>query len=77
MTKNSHLLIHQISSEFWGKMNEFEDEMENLNRLMKVSKNIYKEYTSIPEEEIDQILKHDMWWGPEKCLEYKIIDEII
>ena len=27
ITKNSHMLIHQMSTGFWGKYNEFLDEM--------------------------------------------------
>ena len=33
ITPYSHMLIHQISSGFWGKMHEFEDEMKNLGYL--------------------------------------------
>ena len=28
MTKNSFMLIHQLSTSFWGKYEEFEDEKE-------------------------------------------------
>ena len=36
MHKNAHMLIHQMSSGFWGKMEEIKDEMKNLNRIEKV-----------------------------------------
>jgi ATP-dependent protease ClpP protease subunit len=44
---------------------------------MKKIKKIYSENTKIPKEELDKILKHDIWWEAEKCLEYGLIDEII
>ena len=47
------------------------------NDLMKKIKNIYREHTKIPKKEMDEILKHDIWWEAEKCLEYGLIDEII
>ena len=77
MTKYSHLLVHQLSGGLWGKMNEIEDDMQNLERLMDVIKNIYNEYTNIPEDKLDEILKHDIWWKPEICLEYGIVDEVL
>ena len=36
------MLIHQLSSGSWGKMNELEEEMENLKELMNSIKTIYK-----------------------------------
>jgi len=74
--KHSHMLIHQLSSCFWGKMNEFDDEMENLNKLMDLIRNIYKEHTNVPKKKLDAILKHDLWWDADKCLEMGLVDEI-
>ena len=33
---NSYMLIHNISSGFWGKMHEMEDEMKNLENIIKL-----------------------------------------
>ena len=35
ITKNSYMLLHHISSECWGKLNELEDEIKNLNLITK------------------------------------------
>ena len=32
---HSYMLIHQLSTVFWGKMHEFDDEMNNLKNLMR------------------------------------------
>lgn len=77
MRKNAWMLIHQLSSGFWGKYAEIKDEVENLDRLMDTIKRIYKEHTKVPMKEIDGILKRDIWWDAQTCLKYGLIDEII
>lgn len=73
---NAHMLIHQLSTECWGKMNEIEDEFKNLQDLMAKIKKIYKEHTKIPKKELNDILKHDLWFDSEKCLKFGLVDEI-
>jgi len=77
MTKNSFMLIHQLSSSTWGKYSELKDDIQNCDRLMDMIKRIYKQYTKVPDSEVDQILDHDLWWDADKCLEMKLIDKII
>ena len=74
--KNAFMLIHQLSSSSWGKMCELEDEMENLKQLMNKIKQIYRDTANIDEKELDEILKHDLWWDAKKCLKNGLIDEI-
>lgn len=74
MRPNAYLLIHQLSSSFWGKMQEIEDEYVNLKGLMKKIKKIYKQHCTIPKKELKEILKHDLWWEYDKCLEYGLVD---
>jgi len=73
---HSFMLIHQISSIFWGKYREFKDEMENLKKIMKVIKSIYSQYTKLPEKKINEILEHDLWLDAKECLKYGLVDEI-
>jgi ATP-dependent Clp endopeptidase proteolytic subunit ClpP len=77
MSRNSYMLIHQLSTNFWGKYSEFEDEKQNLDLMMTTIKNVYKEYTQVPMEKLDEILKHDLMWDAKTCLNYGLIDEII
>lgn len=77
INRHAYMLIHQISSFMWGKYEEFKDEMENLDKLMLMIKNVYKEYTKIPMEKLEEVLKHDLWFDAQKCKEYGMIDEII
>jgi ATP-dependent protease ClpP protease subunit len=73
--KNAYMLIHQLSSECWGKMAEIEDSYKNLKGLMSKIRNHYKEYTAIPKDELKVMLKHDLWMNSDKCLEYGIVDD--
>lgn len=75
--KNSMMLIHQLSTGTYGKYSELEDDMENNKRLMKMIKDIYKQYTKVPMKNIDEILKHDLWFDSAKCLEFGLVDHIL
>jgi len=77
MHRNACMLVHQLSGHLWGKFQDMQDDMQNSEMLMKKIKNIYRQYTKIPEEKMDEILKHDIWWDAEQCLEYGLVDEII
>lgn len=77
MTENSFMLIHQLSSITWGKYREIKDDMDNCDVLMDLIKRVYFQYTDVPENEIDQILDHDLWWDSGKCLEMGLVDKII
>lgn len=74
---NSYMLIHQLSSMSWGKMDEMEDEMCNLKELMKRIKMIYKKKTKINKDDLSEILKHDLWWDAKKCLSVGLVDKIL
>jgi len=75
--KNSLMLIHQLSSGSYGKFSEMEDDMENNRRIMKMIKDIYKQYTKVPMKQIDEILKHDLWFESSKCLELGLVDQVL
>ena len=77
MSRNSYMLIHQLSSNFWGTYANFDDEKKNLDLMMKTIKDIYKKYTKLPMKKLDEILKHDLMWDAKTCLEYGLIDEIL
>jgi len=74
---NSFMLIHQISSGMWGKYEELKDSIDNCDLFMGIIKDIYHEHTKIPKKKLNEILKHDLWFDAETCLEYGLVDEII
>ena len=77
MSRNSYMLVHQLSTQFWGTYSNFEDEKKNLDLMMKTIKDVYNQYTKIPMKKLNEILKHDLMWDAKTCLEYGMIDEII
>ena len=77
MSRNSYMLIHQLSSALWGKYSEIEDEKKNLDLMMETIKSVYKEYTKVPMRKLDEILKHDLLWDAKMCLKYGLVDEVI
>lgn len=70
------MLIHQLSSWFGGKMTAIDDEYKNLSQMMDTIKDVYRKYTRIPAAELDDILKKDLWWKSDKCLQCGLVDEL-
>ena len=76
MFKYSEMLIHQLSTGFWGKYEEMVEEAKNCKKLMKMMKEIYKTYTEIPDEILDQLMTKEINLNSKKCLKYKIVDTV-
>lgn len=75
--RHSFMLIHQISSGFWGTYEEFKDEEENLTKFMELLKSMYKTYTKLPVKKLNEILKRDLFLTAEEALTWGLVDEII
>ena len=73
---NAMMLIHELSAGCWGKMSEIEDEYKNLQDLMVKIKKIYKENTNLSKKELNEILKHDLWFDSDLCLKNGMVDEL-
>ena len=76
ITPHSYMLIHQLSSGCWGKFSEIEDEFNNLKKLMKMIKELYKEHTKVRMKTLDETLKHDIWWDAKECIGQGLVDKI-
>ena len=77
MSKNSMILIHQLSSGGEGKYQELDDNMKNLRQMMNKVKSIYISKTRLEYLQLEDILKHDLWLDAEICKKYGLVDEII
>ena len=73
---HASMLIHQISSEFWGKMLELEDQLKNLKQATIKIRRIYKKNTKIPKRQLTTLLKHDLMLDSKRCIELGLADEI-
>lgn len=76
MQKHATLLIHQMTTGFYGKFEEFMDEVDNSKKSMKMIQDIYKEKTKIPEKELEKLMKKDIYLDGDECKKYKIINYI-
>lgn len=76
MLNNGSVLIHQPTTEFSGKFNEFYDKHTNLQNLSKQLKNIYLSKTFIKKKKLKKMLTSEIWLNANECLELGIVDEI-
>jgi ATP-dependent Clp endopeptidase proteolytic subunit ClpP len=77
ITKNSYMLIHQLSSGIWGNMFEIETEVKNLKKLMTMIQELYTKNTLVDVGSLKRILKKDIYWNSSECLELGLVDKII
>jgi ATP-dependent Clp protease protease subunit len=73
---SAFMLIHQLSSECWGKMREIEDEYKILVELMDKIKATYKQHSKLKKKQIKKLLNHDLWLNAETSIEYGLADEL-
>jgi ATP-dependent protease ClpP protease subunit len=61
----------------WGKMSEIDDDYKNMKKIHERIKDMYEEKTNLTRKDLVKILKHDLDWNAEECLEKGLVDEII
>jgi len=67
MNRTSTVLIHQISTTFWGKFEDLKDECKNTTELMKIVKDLYSQNTSMKKKQLDDILKRELFLTYNEC----------
>tara|TARA_Y100000992_G_C21269937_1_gene496107 strand:+ start:1289 stop:1993 length:705 start_codon:yes stop_codon:yes gene_type:complete len=77
MTKNSMIMIHQLSSGKEGKYQELDDDQQNMQQFMNKIKAVYLRKTTIPYIQLSEILNHDLWLDATTCKKLGLVDEII
>ena len=75
--EHSYILIHQLSSMFWGNYEQLKDDMDNSKKFMDMIKEIYKERTKMPMKKLNEILKHDLWLTSKEAILYGLVDDIL
>lgn len=76
MLPNACVLIHQLSSGFWGKFEDMKNELENCEKFMSIITNIYKKHTKIPLKKLDEMMKRDIHLTATECLKFSVIDDV-
>jgi ATP-dependent protease ClpP protease subunit len=77
ITEYGYMLIHQLAGVHWGKYVELKDDMKNSAELMNRIKKIYTKHSKLTDKELNKILKHDLYWDADKCLDVGLVDEIL
>ena len=75
-SKNSFMLLHQPSLVWGGKLDEFMDEVENQKSIYEKIKNIYLENSDISEDDLEELLQHELWLDVETCINHGFIDKV-
>tara|TARA_B100001175_G_C19496930_1_gene635867 strand:- start:1674 stop:2267 length:594 start_codon:yes stop_codon:yes gene_type:complete len=75
MSPYSYILIHQISTNFWGKFEDLKDEVENTTKMMKLCTDIYSKNTTMKKKYIEQILCRELYLNFDECKKYNFIKE--
>jgi|TARA_B100001142_G_scaffold29953_1_gene26618 ATP-dependent protease ClpP protease subunit len=73
MGRHAFILIHQLSSGFFGKYQEMKDEMKSCKKIMRTIKDLYRSETSIPKEKLDEFMRKDVYLNYDECLSYGIV----
>lgn len=77
LQRHGCMLIHQLSSSFWGTYNQFQDEKRNVELMMEQIKVVYRTYTTFEEKDLNEILSHDIYLYKDECLKQGLIDEVL
>lgn len=67
MNPTATVLIHQISTTFWGKFEDLKDECKNTSELMRIVKDLYSENTTMKKKQLDEILKRELFLNYHEC----------
>ena len=77
ITKNSCMLIHQVSSGLWGNYMQFKDEIKNLELIMTLIKSVYLKKSKFKAKQLEELLKHDLFLSAEECLKFGLVDKVL
>tara|TARA_R110002074_G_scaffold65698_2_gene155970 strand:+ start:3958 stop:4644 length:687 start_codon:yes stop_codon:yes gene_type:complete len=77
ISENSFMLIHQPSLIWAGKLDEFVDEIENQKALYENIIRAYLATCDLNRDELEELLKHELWLDAETCLEKGFVDKIL
>lgn len=78
MTKNSSILIHQLSGGCRGTFKQMEDDMINSKKLMEQIVKIYQENCNnkMTTRQIESALERDLFWGYDECKKRGLVDDL-
>jgi len=77
MTKESYVLIHEISTGAIGKISEIEDEVKFVKKIQKRVLDIYASRAKVKRSYFERRWRRKDWWlDSDECLRIGLVDEI-
>lgn len=77
LTKNSRIMIHQISGRTSGTLSDMENEIKEASRLHEQYVNLLAEHTKTTKTKILEDLKVDKYLTPSEAIKYGLADKIM
>lgn len=77
ITKHSTMRVHQLSSGWFGKKGELDDEHSNLNQMETVLYNTYNRQTRMSKKELRRLMERELDLPPDECVAKGLVDEIV
>ena len=74
--RHSMVLIHQLSTAFWGKYADLIDEMQNTHQLMETLRDLYRERTGIKKKRLSNLLNKELTMTAQECIQFGVVDEL-
>lgn len=73
----SFMMIHQLSSMFWGTHEQFKDEMNMQTMAMQQITECYVAHSNLSEGAVGDMLRRDSWLSSDQALADGFVDEIL
>ena len=70
---HSTILIHQLSTAFWGKYADLIDEMANTHQLMNTLRTLYKKHTTLRKKKLEQLLQKELTMTADQCMKHGFV----
>lgn len=77
ITKNSHMLIHGLRSEFWGTHADFIEEVEFQKKLQNSIAQIYASHSNMNTDTVINMLNKDNWLNASETVNFGLCDQIL
>lgn len=77
MTRRSFVLVHELRTNLEGSYSEITRDLEHSKDMMQMMCDVYKMKTKMNRNEIQRLMRKDMWLNANSCLKLGIVDTII
>lgn len=74
---HSVILIHQLSTTFWGKYAELVDELKNSQQLMQTLSHLYRRKTRLDKKRVRSLLQQELTMTARECVENGIVERLV